>query len=119
MQSHICMQGGPSPVTSPRTSNSGPAARPAAARSSSVRSSSSRPPTGAKSQAAAASGGAAAGSSGAADSAVEDEAALSGGLMNIHEAKAKLAELFGEELTAALGDAQWKVCHEQLLLCKR
>lgn len=40
---------------------------------------------------------------------MEDEAALSGGLMNEIEAKMKLADLLGEETVAALADAQWKV----------
>jgi hypothetical protein len=34
---------------------------------------------------------------------------LAGGLLNAHEAKSRLGELLGEELVAALADAQWKV----------
>lgn len=104
------VQGGSSPVTSPRPSSSGPAGRQAAtSRSTSVRSSSSRPPTGAKARPAAAAAGGAAASASAGSGAVEDEAALSGGLLSAHDAKDRLTELFGEALTAALGDTVWKV----------
>ncbi|WIA20537.1 hypothetical protein OEZ85_004931 [Tetradesmus obliquus] len=106
--------GGPSPLTSPRGSSSGPSARPAAAaasRSTAVRGSAAgKPPAGAgrASRPAAAGGGGAAAAGGGGD-AVVDESALSGGLLNEHEAKSRLGELLGEELVAALADAQWKV----------
>lgn len=110
----MLLQGGPSPLTSPRGSSSGPSARPAAAaasRSTAVRGSAAgKPPAGAgrASMPAAAGGGGAAAAGGGGD-AVVDESALSGGLLNEHEAKSRLGELLGEELVAALADAQWKV----------
>jgi hypothetical protein len=106
-------QGGPSPQTSPRGSNSGPAARPAAGRSTAVHSSAAgKPPAGAgraSKPAAAASAGGGGSATAAGDDGAVDESALSGGLLNAHEAKSRLSELLGEEMVTALGDAQWKV----------
>ncbi|KAF6262791.1 armadillo-type protein [Scenedesmus sp. NREL 46B-D3] len=105
--------GGPSPLTSPRGSTTGHSARPAAtagSRSTAVRGSGTgKPPAGAgraSKPAAAASAGA---GGGAGDDGVVDESALSGGLLNAHEAKTRLSELLGEEMVAALADPLWKI----------
>jgi hypothetical protein len=110
----LLLQGGPSPQTSPCGSNSGPTARPAAGRSTAVRSSAAgKPPAGAgkasKPAAAGSAGGGGGGAAAAGDDGAVDESALSGGLLNAHEAKSRLSELLGEEMITALADAQWKV----------
>lgn len=104
-------------MTSPRGNATGSsnqtAARASTARATATRSSASARASATRPKAAAAAGDGPAGM--AADTAAEDEAALSGGLLHAADVKARMAELIGEDVCAALADPQWKVRWSWLL----
>lgn len=62
-----------------------------------------------RTRSAAAAGGGGAGAAAAASTGEEDEAGLSGALLNATEAKMRLTELIGEELAGQLAKPEWKV----------